>query len=67
MNKLSNGEIAIGAPNSSARNEQWNKIAEKEAIDRLGLPEGHTYGKDSSAAKFVQSFIDGAEWQRTQL
>lgn len=67
MNKLSTGDFAIGAPNSSARDQQWDEIAKRVAIARLDLPFGHDYGKDSAAAKFVEAFVEGARWQREKL
>lgn len=37
-------------------------MATQEAIRRLDLPINHEYGKYSSAAKFVEHFVEGAEW-----
>lgn len=64
MNKLSTGDIAIGEPHSLAREKQWLEISKQEAISRMDLPEGHTYGIMSPAARYVEAFIEGAEWQR---
>lgn len=64
MNKLSTGHYAIGDPTSEARTKQWDEIAQNEAEARLELPEGHSYGKDSIAAKYVAAFLEGAAWQR---
>lgn len=64
MNRLSTGDIAIGAPDSLAREKQWMGISEQEAIRRLGLPEGHTYGSMSMAARYIEAFMEGAKWQR---
>lgn len=47
--------------------ESFNEIAKAQAEAILELPEGHTYGSQSSAARFVEAFVDGARWQRTQL
>lgn len=47
--------------------ESYNEIAKAQAEAILELPEGHTYGSQSSAARFVEAFVDGARWQRTQL
>lgn len=66
MNKLSNGHLAIGAPGSVVREQQEDQIAKEEAIRRLDLPEGHSYGCHSSAAKFVEAFIEGAKWNRNK-
>jgi hypothetical protein len=64
MNKLSTGDIAIGSPDSMAREKQWVEISEREAVSRLGLPPGHSYGSMSPAARYVEAFIEGAKWQR---
>ncbi len=66
MNKLSNDQIAFGAPGSPIRESQLDKIAQSKAEDMLQLPTGHTYGKESIAARFVEAFVEGARWQRTQ-
>ena len=45
----------------------FDEIAKAQAEAILELPEGHTYGKTSSTARFVEAFIEGARWQRTQF
>lgn len=47
--------------------ETYNEIAKAQAEAMLELPEGYTYGHLSSAAKFVDTFVEGARWQRTQM